>query len=252
MSEREWFDWVVMAIFGAAVVTAVAVVFISAPYGRHTREGWGPSLPGRLAWILMETPPVVFFAWVFWQGAARGEWIPLIFLALWQVHYVHRAFIFPFRLRIGGKRTPWVIVVLALVFNVPNAYVNARWISHFGVYESAWLWSPAFGLGVLLFGAGLLINLHSDSILMNLRGPGETGYKIPRGGLFRWVTAPNYLGELLEWLGWAVATWSLSGLAFFVYAVANLAPRAWTHHRWYREQFPEYPKERRALVPFLF
>ena len=51
-------------------------------------------------------------------------------------------------------------------------------------------------------------------ILRNLRAPGETGYKIPVGGLFRWVSSPNYFGELLEWTGWAIATWSIPGVAF--------------------------------------
>ena len=49
--------------------------------------------------------------------------------------------------------------------------------------------------------------------------------------------------------GWALATWSLPGLAFAVWTVANLVPRARANHRWYRGRFPDYPKERRALVP---
>ncbi|MDH5284165.1 MAG: 3-oxo-5-alpha-steroid 4-dehydrogenase, partial [Gemmatimonadota bacterium] len=34
--------------------------------------------------------------------------------------------------------------------------------------------------------------------------------------------------------------------------VANLAPRAWSHHRWYLEKFPDYPPDRKALIPHLF
>lgn len=60
------------------------------------------------------------------------------------------------------------------------------------------------------------------------------------------------MSEIVEWLGWVVATWSLGGLAFFVWSFANLAPRAGAHHRWYQGQFPSYPKERHALIPFLF
>jgi hypothetical protein len=65
------------------------------------------------------------------------------------------------------------------------------------------------------------------------------------------VSAPNYLGEIVEWSGWALATWSLAGLAFALYTTANLAPRALANHRWYRQQFPGYPPERRALLPHL-
>ncbi|HSM13639.1 MAG TPA: hypothetical protein VLA66_06195 [Thermoanaerobaculia bacterium] len=50
----------------------------------------------------------------------------------------------------------------------------------------------------------------------------------------------------------ALATWSLPGLAFALWTVANLAPRARSHHRFYRERFPGYPPERRALVPWIW
>jgi hypothetical protein len=56
---------------------------------------------------------------------------------------------------------------------------------------------------------------------------------------------------MLEWSGFALLTWSPAALAFAVYTASNLAPRAIAHHKWYRETFPEYPRERRALLPFL-
>ena len=65
------------------------------------------------------------------------------------------------------------------------------------------------------------------------------------------MSSPNYLGEIIEWTGWAIATWSLAGTAFAVYTAANLASRAFANHRWYRDRFPDYPSDRRALVPFL-
>ena len=77
----------------------------------------------------------------------------------------------------------------------------------------------------------------------------------PYGRHFRsgWgPTINNKLGEVTIWLGWAVATWSLPGWAFATWTVANLAPRAQANHAWYREHFPNYPPERRALLPGLW
>ena len=88
-------------------------------------------------------------------------------------------------------------------------------------------------------------------MLRNLRKAGETGYAIPYGGLFKWVTCPNYLGELLEWIGFAIAAWTFPAFAFAVFTFANLFPRASAHHRWYREKFPDYPKDRTAIIPFV-
>ena len=140
---------------------------------------------------------------------------------------------------------------MAILFNLLNNWVNARQVSALGDYPASWLSSPRFLVGCALFLGGFALNVASDRALRNLRAPGETGYKIPRGGAFELVTAPNYLGEIVEWTGWAIATWSPAGLAFAVYTFANLAPRAITHHRWYRERFPDYPRGRRALLPFL-
>lgn len=242
----------VIAVFVSAVFAAGGLLFTSAPYGRHARSGWGPTLPGRVAWVLMESPAVFGFAWVFAQGAQRADPVPLALLGLWMLHYVHRTLVFPFRLR---STRPMALVVAAMAFGyqIVSAVVNAGWISDLGAYPTSWATDPRFMGGAALFVVGWALNLHADTVLMNLRAPGETGYRIPHGGLFRWVTAGNYLGELVMWVGWALATWSWAGLSFLVFALANLAPRAAQNHRWYQERFgAEYPQQRRRLIPFLW
>lgn len=234
-----------------AGLTFVSLFFVTAPYGRHGRGGWGPGIGQRLAWVLMELPASLGWLAVYALGAHALEPAPLVLMALWQVHYLNRTFVFPFRIRSDGKTTPISIVGTAVVFNLLNAYINGRQVSEVGSYPDAWLTDPRFLGGVLLFAVGFAINQHADWVLMNLRKPGESGYKIPHGGLYRYVTCPNYLGEILEWTGWAIATWSLPGLAFALYSAANLGPRALSHHKWYRDKFPDYPAERRALIPFV-
>jgi protein-S-isoprenylcysteine O-methyltransferase Ste14 len=202
----------------------------------------------------MEAPSalVPIACWVL--GDHRADPGRLALLALWELHYVHRAFIFPFRRRGGEARMPISIPLAAFAFTSTNAYLNGRWLFTFApadAYGAAWLGDPRFLVGAALFLAGYAINQQSDRILFNQRRPGETGYKIPRGGLYRFVSCPNYLGESVEWIGWAIATWSLAGLCFAIWTVANLLPRAVAHHRWYREKFADYPSERRAIIPFL-
>jgi protein-S-isoprenylcysteine O-methyltransferase Ste14 len=196
----------------------------------------------------MESPAVLAFIAIFSLGSHRAELVPLVLLAIWQFHYVYRAFIFPFRVR-SSRRMPLSIAVLGAAYNLLNAYVNARWISEFGVYPREWLADPRFVVGLGIFGLGWLLNQHADHVLLHLRKPGQEGYVIPRGGLYRWVSCPNYLGEMLEWLGWACLCWSFAGLSFFVFTTANLFPRALAHHAWYREKFEDYPRERKAILP---
>jgi 3-oxo-5-alpha-steroid 4-dehydrogenase 1 len=245
-------ELLVVVMFALALLTYLALRFVVAPYGRHARAGWGPTVPDRVGWMLMESPSLLYFAWIYTRGAHRADAAPLVLFGLWMAHYGHRTLIYPFRLRSTGKRMPVVIVLMAVAFNVLNCSINARWISELGAYPAGWLSDPRFVVGVVLFAFGMAVNFDADRRLFALRAPGETGYKIPRGGLYEWVTSPNYLGELIEWTGWALASWSLGGLAFAVYTFANLAPRAVAHHAWYRQEFPEYPKGRKALVPFLY
>jgi steroid 5-alpha reductase family enzyme len=146
---------------------------------------------------------------------------------------------------------PALVVGLGFGFNLLNGWVNARWISELGAYPRGWLADTRFLAGAALFLAGLAVHASADAALRRLRAPGESGYRVPRGGLFEWVSCPNYLGEMVQWAGWALATWSPAGLAFALYTAANLAPRAVAHHAWYRRQFPDYPARRRALVPFV-
>ena len=234
-----------------AVVTFVVLRFLSAPFGRHVREGWGPTIPNRVGWVAMEAPASLAFAAFYLRGAHRFDAAPLALALLWQVHYVHRAFVFPFRVRTDGKRMPLLVAALAFSFNVFNAWLNATWVSSLAPLDAGWLLDPRFALGVVVFAWGMSVNVRSDRALIALRAPGETGYRIPRGPLFRLVSAPNYAGEIVEWLGFALAAWSPAGLAFAVYTAANLVPRALDTHRWYHERFADYPAERKAIVPFV-
>jgi len=104
---------------------------------------------------------------------------------------------------------------------------------------------------VLVFAAGYTINQQSDAILRKLRKPGESGYKIPHGSFYRWVSSPNYFGEIVEWIGFACAAWTVPAWVFAWFTATNLIPRAFSNHRWYREHFSDYPKNRRAIIPFV-
>jgi protein-S-isoprenylcysteine O-methyltransferase Ste14 len=236
-----------------AVATVPYLFFWSAPYGRHAREGWGPRIPRTLGWVLMEAPSPVGFALLFAiapRPLGAAQWA---FLFLWELHYVNRTFVFPFRMRGGEKKMPLAVVASGFAFNCGNAYLNGRWLSALGPeHPPAWLSDPRFLVGAGIFVAGSIINYQSDAILRALRSSSTSGYQIPRGGLYRFISCPNYFGEIVEWSGWAILTWSLPGATFALWTAANLMPRAYTHHRWYREKFPDYPPERKAIVPLVW
>ena len=171
---------------------------------------------------------------------------------LWQLHYIYRTFIFPLRMRGSGKRKPVLTVLFAVFFNGANGPMNAYGVTVLGEHlDASWLSSPSFIVGVLVFFFGWAVNHHADAVLRNLRKPGESGYKIPYGGFYRWISSPNYFGEIVEWTGFAIAASTSAAWAFAFFTAANLVPRAVSHHRWYREKFDDYPESRKAVFPFL-
>jgi hypothetical protein len=240
----------------AWTVLAVALFplqfFVIAPYGRHARTDWGPSLPNRLGWFLMELVSLVIFAGLFLAGPLAKTAPMWVFFALWVLHYVNRSLIFPWRTRTRGKFIPLAIVGSAAGFNIVNAGLNGLYLGWFGaVYPPEWIADPRFIAGIAIFLAGAAINITSDNALIALRSDGTQRYAIPRGGLFEWVSCPNHLGEIIQWSGFALMCWNLPALSFAIWTAANLIPRAVGHHAWYRRTFPDYPRNRRAVIPGL-
>jgi len=254
VTELDIHFWLTMALLALAVAVFVVLQFVTAPYGKFTRAGWGPKINRTAGWVVQEAPSVLIFAWCFAVSDRTTDPLAIVFLVMWLVHYGNRTFVFPFRLRGGRSNMTLLPFLMAIVFTAANGYINGRWLYTLGpAYPASWWLDPRFIGGTALFVLGFAINQHSDWVLIRLRKPGESGYKIPRGGAFELVSCANYLGELLEWTGWAVGTWSLPGLAFAAFTAANLIPRARAQHRWYIETFGvEYPERRRAVIPFVY
>lgn len=235
-----------------AVVMVPFLLRVTAPYGRHTSSDWGPMINNKLGWFIMEVPVMIVFSYFFWTGEAEKTLPVYLFYGLFMLHYFNRVFIFPFRLKSKGKKMPLLVALSAIFFNLCNGFFNGYWFGNLTpVYDISWFTDWRFILGVIIFFTGMAINLSSDEKLIGLRKGGKKGYFIPRGGLFNYVSSPNLFGEIIEWLGWAMMSWCLPAFSFALWTMANLIPRGLDHHRWYKRRFDDYPKERKAVIPFL-
>ena len=245
---------IVMAV--VAVVVFVALFFVDAGYGKFYQPKWGPSLDNHLGWFLMEVPVFLAMLLLWWLSERRAASVRLVFLLLFELHYFHRSFIFPHQLR-GHSRMPWTIVLMGALFNTLNALMQGGWIffvSPVDYYPASWLSSLPFWAGTLLFFSGMFINIQSDGIIRNLRKPGDTAHYLPKGGMFRYVTSANYFGEFLEWVGFAVLTWSWAGAVFALWTFANLAPRAARIYDLYSREFPDEldTAKVKRMIPFIY
>ena len=256
MFSVQTFTIVLIVMTVMAVVVFVSLFFVDAGYGRFYAPKWGPAIDNRLGWMLMEAPVFVAMLLLWWLSDRREDGIRLVFLLLFELHYFHRAFVFPWLMR-GRSKMPLSIIGTAVLFNTLNAYMQGGWlfyVSPVDYYSAVWLTSVPFLVGTALFLLGMGVNIHSDRIIRNLRKPGDTAHYLPRGGMFRWVTSANYFGELVEWTGFAILTWSVSGAVFALWTFANLAPRAARIYNGYRQEFPEQLDTRttKRIIPFIF
>lgn len=243
----------------SAVISFLLLQFVAAPYGRYNSSKWGPSLPAWVGWIFMEVPSPVIMGLFYIHTFHRLVLAQHIFALMWLTHYVHRAFIYPLLQAGANKPMTLVTILSSVMFNYPNPLLNATALLTLGHYSERDLLSPHFAIGVVVFAVGMFVNVQSDGILRALRrkslaaggAEGPRGYSIPYGGMFEYVTAANYFGELVEWCGFALATQSPAAVIFALWTAANLGPRARQHHAWYKANFKEYPKQRKAIIPFL-
>jgi 3-oxo-5-alpha-steroid 4-dehydrogenase 1 len=256
MLNIQCFEGLVYGMATLAVVVFVSLYFVTAGYGQFRTKRWGWSINNKLGWVLMELP-VFLIMFAIWSLSPLKWHLPqLALFGLFELHYFQRSLVFPFLLK-GQSKMPVAIMLMGILFNVINGMIQGG-----GLY---WFPNPDFEqgasyllrwnamAGILLFLIGMAINLHSDHVIRHLRKPGDTRHYLPQKGMYRYVTSANYLGEIMEWTGFAIAAATPAAWVFPLWTAANLVPRAHAIYNRYREEFGEEAlRKRKRIIPFLY
>lgn len=251
-----------VGMIAVAVPTFVMLQSTEAPYGRYGGEAhwlYGPHINGTVAWIVQEAPSFFIGLWAACSGGWESAPVAAkVLIAMYLFHYTNRSFIYPLRMQ-NGKPTPIVVCLMALFFCFYNGYLQIASLTRHNDMDAEWHTSPQFILGVVLFFSGMYVNWQADGILRNLRTESnpefdpKKRYYVPKGGAFDYVSGANFFGEILEWTGFAIAAGTLAAVAFALFTFCNIGPRGAQHHKWYLNKFrEEYPKDRKAVIPFLW
>lgn len=241
---------IILFLLASGIFIWAALYFVAAGYGRYANKKWGPAINPKWGWMIMESPAL--FLPIILACFGKIQIVTAVMAAIWLIHYIHRTLIYPFLIRSGSK-TPLSIILMSLCFNVMNGFTNGYQLFFLSDYKIEWFYDPRFIAGVLIFFCGIFINISSDHIIRVLRREKGAGYHIADKGLHKFVASPNYFGEVLEWTGWAILTWSAAGLTFMFFTMANLVPRAHKHREWYKKHFGDkYPSSRKRIFPFIY
>lgn len=256
MITQDVFNYMIVGMKAMAVLVFISLFFVNAGYGQFRTKQWGWSLDNRWAWMFMEAP-VFLVMLVIWMGTPLKYMLPqLVLFGLFQLHYFQRSFIFPW-LMTGHSRMPFAIMLMGITFNTINGIMQGGglyWFPNPDYTEGASYllrWNAL--CGILLFLAGLIVNWHSDHVIRHLRQPGDTRHYLPSKGLYRYVTSANYLGELMEWVGFAMAAATPAAWVFPIWTAANLVPRAHAIYKRYVSEFgAKAVGNRKRLIPFVW
>ena len=245
-----WFAPVVLT-WCALTLPALAIGLVGKDLsGRFGGTARGPTIDARWGWLLMELSALAVFPVVYLAAAERHA-VGDVLVAVWLAHYIHRTLVWPWIVQRQARPFPAVTAAAGFGFNLVNGVFLGLFVARIADYPQDWFSDPRFAVGAALFVLGAALNIVTDYRLAALRAKASGGAVLPRGGAFELVSCPNLAGEIVEWTGFALMSWSLPGLAFALWTAANLIPRALWRHRWYRERFPDYPRSRRAVIPWV-
>eukprot|EP00770_Monocercomonoides_exilis_P013314 MONOS_13261.1-p1 / transcript=MONOS_13261.1 / gene=MONOS_13261 / organism=Monocercomonoides_exilis_PA203 / gene_product=unspecified product / transcript_product=unspecified product / location=Mono_scaffold00799:18603-19001(+) / protein_length=100 / sequence_SO=supercontig / SO=protein_coding / is_pseudo=false len=99
----------------------------------------------------------------------------------------------------------------------------------------------------------MMMNGYCHMYLSNLRKDpsSKQAHPIPSSWPFRLVVCPNYMFEILTWIGFNIATQTLAGLAFNITGMIPMYMWAVEKRARYVSEHPDYPKNKSLIIPFI-
>jgi len=245
------YNYILLPWLILAIISFLFLLKTNAPYGKFSNNKWGKLHNYKIGWFIQEIISPLSFSYFFMIGSGEKNIISWILFSIWVGHYINRSVFFPIRIT-NASKIPTSVILSAIFFNLINGFINGYYLGHLADFTNTnYLYSYNFIIGIVIFLMGLFINITSDNILIKIKALNQ-GYKIPNGLFYKYVSCPNYLGEILEWLGFAIICWSFPAFLFLIWTIANLLPRALANHKWYKRKFKkEYPNKRKAIIPFI-
>lgn len=246
-----FFDQFMQISLVTSIAMMVFVTFKTIPYGKTYTRGQsllGVELRDRLAVILINLPgPIIFlYAQLYYPNGDVLSVPSLVYLA----HYVHRALIYPWFRSSQSKPWPLESVLYFAVTNFVLGITFARALIFGGTKHPIWL-QLILGAACVCF--AIVAGIH-DYYLCSLRKAGDTGYQIPKGLLFTWISGPNYLMELLEWLAYLpFLPFGFYMVVCAIWLLVNITGRAEANHDAYVKRLfkSKYPEDRCSYIPFI-
>jgi len=223
----------------------------------------GPQIGWNTVFVLEYAGPLFVYGfvatrpWLFYGDAAQGttlSYTAIVALICWSTHYLKRIFETLFVHRFSHGTMP-----------IRNLFKNCGYYWGFALYVAYHTNHPLYTpppvwmqiTGLAIFIVSEIGNLSIHLLLRDLRPPGTKIRKIPRPNsnkltlLFNFVSCPNYTYEFYAWLGFTIMTSCIPAGLFTLAGLYQMSVWALGKHRNYKKEFADYPKRRKAILPFV-
>ncbi|CAI8593858.1 unnamed protein product [Vicia faba] len=205
-------------------------------------------LSSRTGMLLLYTPAFLAGAASFWVFPDDGFRSTVLQSAV-TIHFFKRLFEVLFVHKYSGSMALESAIIITLSYFLSSATMI------YAQHLTLNLPEPSINLlypGIAMFLVGITGNLYHHYLLSKLRGKGEKQYKIPKGGLFEFVICPHYLFEIIGFYGFSLISQTLFGFSFAIGTTFYLLGRSYATRRWYLSKFEDFPKNVKAIIPFIF
>jgi len=222
----------------------------------------GPQIGWKTVYIFEYLGPIVIYA-LFYYGSSsiygtqaysskgHHSLFQKILFVCWMFHFVKRELETLFVHRFGNDTMPLVNLWKNCSYYWVSATAIAFTINHPN-FESSKIFSTFQQAGFILFVLGELGNGIAHLQLRYLRRENTRERRIPNGFLFEFVSCPNYTMEILLWIGFSLMCSCWTSWLFTCVGAIQMLFWAKKKHQRYRKEFPNYPKHRKALIPFIY
>lgn len=117
-------------------------------------------------------------------------------------------------------------------------------------------WNHIVGLSVFIWASWQQYNtaVQFAELRQNKAGKVQnTQHHIPYGGLFEYVSCPHYFTEILIYLAMNIifSFKNTMMIWLFIFVLFNQVITGYLTHKWYKETFRNYPRQRKSIIPLI-
>lgn len=243
-----WFRFVICLVSGLIFFYFEYTKKFQLSYSKFNSKG---DLDSKKGMFLIYFLPLLTYVYFYLKTPNTDAlYYKLIFIAV-TLHFAKRCLEVLFLHKYSGK-----ISILTTIF-ITWAYSSIAYSIHESVNTLTSLDMLESGVngslyfGFFLFLLGQISNLYHHILLRKLRSGVVKEYKIPEGGLFPYVNCPHYLSEIIAWIGIAIMTKYLIVFGLTFVMASYLVGRSINTTRWYKEKIPNFPSDRKSIIPFV-